>query len=102
MKNTSDGVATHTTAKEVRESLNGAGMTGKSVQNPSGTETGTIHNVPNMKMDIRVMDGGPVHPARAVISRQGTSQPVNPSNGRNFGNVPKAEQRSRSHIVFPE
>ncbi len=99
---TSDGVVTHTTAKEVRESLNGAGMTGKSVQNPSGTETGTIHNVPNMKMDIRVMDGGPVHPARAVISRQGTSQPVNPSNGRNFGNVPKVEQRAKSHIVFPE
>jgi len=53
-----------------------------------------------MKMDIRVMDGGPVHPTRGVMSRQGTSQPVNPSNGRNFGNAPKAEQRATSHIVL--
>lgn len=68
---TSDGVATHTTANEVRDSLNGAGMAGTPMQNPSGTETGTIHNVPSMKIDICVMDGGPVHPARAVMSRQG-------------------------------
>ena len=75
-------------------------MAGTAVKNASGTESGTIHNVSAMKMDIRVMDGGPVHPTRAVMSRQGTSQPVNPSNGRNFGNAPKAEQRATSHILL--
>lgn len=96
-----DGAVVHTSPARVRESLEGAGFPGRSVRNPSGTETGTVHNVPGMRMDIRVMDGGPNHPARAVTSRQGTSQPVNPANGSNLGNVPRSEQRARSHIVFP-
>ena len=91
----------HSSPEKVRASLEGAGFQGKAVQNAAGTETGTIHNIPGMKMDARVMDGGPNHPARVVTSRQGTSQPVNPANGSNFGNVPKVEQRERSHIVFP-
>jgi hypothetical protein len=77
-------------------------MSGKEVQNHSGTESGTLHNVPGMKMDIRVMDGGPAHPPRVVTSRQGTPQPVDPATGKNFGNFPKAEQRASSHINFKE
>ena len=96
-----DGAVVHSSADKVRASLEGAGFQGKSVQNAASTEAGTIHNIPGMKMDARVMDGGPNHPARVVTSRQGTSQPVNPANGSNFGNVPKVEQRERSHIVFP-
>ncbi len=96
-----DGAVVHSSPEKVRASLEGAGFQGKTVQNAAGTETGTIHNIPGMKMDARVMDGGPNHPARVVTSRQGTSQPVNPANGSNFGNVPKVEQRERSHIVFP-
>lgn len=96
-----DGVVVHGSPDKARASLDSAGFQGKSVQNPAGTEAGTIHNVPGMKMDARVMNGGPNHPPRVVTSRQGTSQPVNPANGSNFGNVPKGEQRARSHIVFP-
>ncbi len=96
-----DGAVVHSSPEEVRASLDGAGLQGKSVANAAGTEAGTIHNIPEKKMDARVMNGGPNHPPRVVVSRQGTSQPVNPANGANFGNVPKIEQRERSHIVFP-
>ena len=96
-----DGAVVHSSPDKVRSSLQEAGFSSRSVQNSAGTETGTIHNSPSMKMDIRVMDGGPNHPSRVVANREGTSQLVNPANGSNFGNVPKAEQRERSHIVFP-
>lgn len=94
-----DGAVAHGSPEKVRAALEGAGFQGTAAQKTA--ETGTIHNIPGMKMDIRVMNGGANHPARVVTSRQGTSQPVNPVNGKNFGNVPKSEQNARSHIVFP-
>jgi hypothetical protein len=97
---TSGGAVVPSSPDKARASLEGAGLPGKGIQNPSGTEAGTIHNVPGMKMDVRIMDGGPVHPPRVVTSREGTSQPVKPENGANFGNVPKSEQRDRSHVAF--
>ncbi len=96
----SDGAIVHASPDAVRESLQGAGFNGRRITNPSGTETGTLHNVPGMRADIRVMDGGPHHSPRVSVTRQGSSQPVNPSNGANFGNVPRNEQRKRSHIFF--
>jgi RHS repeat-associated protein len=95
---TADGAVVHNSTSGVRNSLEDAGMSGTTVTNKAGTESGTIHNVPEMKMDVRVMDGGPNHPPRVVTSRKGSSQAVNPANGSNFGNVPKTEQRARSHI----
>jgi RHS repeat-associated protein len=95
---TADGAVVHNSTSGVRNSLEDAGMSGTTVTNKAGTESGTIHNVPEMKMDVRVMDGGPNHPPRVVTSREGSSQAVNPANGSNFGNVPKTEQRARSHI----
>ncbi len=95
-----DGAVVPNSPKTARQSLEKAGSRGKKISNPSGTETGSVHNIPDMKMDVRIMDGGPVHPPRVVTTRQGTRQPVNPSDGSNFGNVPRAEQRARSHIPF--
>ena len=92
------GVQVGKTPSETRAALEKAGYEGTPISNPSGTETGTLHNVPGMKMDVRVMNGGPKHEPRVVTNRQGTSQPVNPENGRNFGNIPKAEQNAKSHI----
>lgn len=97
-----DGAVVPNSPAAARQSLENAGFGGRKISNPSGTESGTIHNIPGMKMDVRIMEGGPVHPARVVTSRQGTPQLVNPATGRNFGNVPKAEQRARSHIPFSE
>ena len=99
---TADGAVVHNSTTAVRESLEGAGMNGTSVTNKAGTEAGTIHNVPDMKMDVRVMDGGPNHPPRVVTSRQGSSQPVNPADGKNFGNMKRTEQRAKSHIEVDE
>jgi len=96
-----DGAVVHSSPEKVRASLEGAGFQGKAVKNEAGTETGTIHNIPGMRMDARVMDGGPTHDPRVVTNRQGTRQPVNPTNCKNFGNVPKVEQQERSHIKFP-
>jgi len=96
-----DGAVVHSSPDKVRQSLEGAGMSGKPITNPRGTETGTLHNAPDKKMDIRVQDGGPNHPPRVVTTRQGTNQPVNPATGENFGNIPRADQRQRSHIPFP-
>jgi len=97
-----DGAVVPNSPAATRQSLEGAGISGRKISNPSGTESGTIHNVPGMRMDIRVMDGGPVHQPRVITTRQGTSQPVNPSSGSNFGNVPGNEQRERNHILFSE
>lgn len=68
------------------------------VSGSSGKVTSEMRNV---TVYIRALDGGPVHPNRIVTS-QGTTQPINPANGRNLGNIPKAAQRSKSHIVLPE
>ncbi len=88
---------------DTRTALDGAGYKGAPITNEAGTETGTLHNVPSMKMDVRVMDGGPKHPPRVSVTREGNPrQPVNPENGKNFGNIPKAEQRTGSHIYYRE
>ncbi len=65
----------------------------------SGVEAGTLHQSVAQNTDIRIMDGGPNHPPRAVTTRTGNSgQNVNAADGKNFGNVSKQEQRQRSHI----
>lgn len=96
------GVQIGRTPSEARVALEKAGYEGRRISNESGTESGTLHNVPKMKMDVRVMDGGPKHGPRVVTTRQGTNQPVNPANGRNLGNIPRGEQRTGSHIRFRE
>ena len=93
------GVQVGKTPSEARGALEAAGHPGTPITNPSVTETGTVHTVAAMKMDVRVMDGA-TKPPRIVTTVQGTKQPVNPANGRNFGNIPKAEQRDRSHILL--
>ncbi|RUO60180.1 hypothetical protein CWI76_07525 [Pseudidiomarina marina] len=90
---TADGAVVHNSTSGVRNSLEEAGMSGTTVTNKAGTESGTIHNVPEMKMDVRVMDWGAKPSPRVVTSREGSSQAVNPANGSNFGNIPKTEQR---------
>jgi RHS repeat-associated protein len=92
------GVRVGKTPSETRAALEKAGHEGKPISNPSETETGTLHNVPGMKMDVRVMNGGPKHEPRVVTTVQGTRQPVNPTDGKNFGNIPKAQQLEKSHI----
>ncbi len=52
-------------------------------------------------MDVRVMDGGPNHPPRVVTTHEkNQNQSVNPNTGKNFGNMSRDEQRSRSHMYF--
>jgi len=97
-----DGAVVPNSPEGARRSLDGAGHEGDPITNTAGTETGTLHNVPDMRMDVRVMDGGPHHSARVTTAREGTSQPVNPSSGSNFGNVSRTEQRERSHIEFTD
>lgn len=92
------GVRVGKTPSETRAALEKAGHEGTPISNSAGTETGTLHNVPSMKMDVRVMDGGPRHGPRVVTTVQGTRQPVNPADGKNLGNIPKAEQRKINHI----
>jgi RHS repeat-associated protein len=88
---------------DTRAALEDAGYMGARISNDAGTESGTLHNVPSMKMDVRVMDGGPKHPPRISVTREGNPrQPVNPENGKNFGNIPKGEQRTGSHIYYRE
>jgi RHS repeat-associated protein len=94
------GVQVGKTPSETRKALEQAGHAGQQVSNKAGTETGTLHNVPSMKMDVRVMNGGPKHSPRVVTTAQGTRQPVNPANGKNFGNIPKAQQLDKSHILL--
>ncbi len=67
------------------------------------TRMGNPGFVPFMKMDVSVMDGGPKHPPGISVAREGYSrQSVNPENGKNFGNIPKGEQRTGSHIYHRE
>ncbi|MCW6028082.1 hypothetical protein K4043_08645 [Stenotrophomonas sp. SRS1] len=88
---------------DTRTALEDAGYMGTRILNDAGTESGTLHNVSSMKMDVRVMDGGPKHPPRISVTREGNPrQPVNPENGKNFGNIPKGEQRTGSHIYYRE
>ncbi|WP_439448915.1 hypothetical protein, partial [Stenotrophomonas sp. ATs4] len=88
---------------DTRVALEDAGYMGTRISNDAGTESGTLHNVPSMKMDVRVMDGGPKHPPRVPVTREGNPrQPVSPENGKNFGNIPKGEQRTGSHIYYRE
>ena len=97
------GVKVGSGPADTRTALDRAGYKGTQITNDAGTETGTLHNVPSMKMDVRVMDGGPKHPPRVSVTREGNPrQPVNPENGKNFGNIPKAEQRTGSHIYYRE
>jgi RHS repeat-associated protein len=96
----SSGAIAHNSVNGIRSSLEGAGFKGISVTNKAGTETGTLHNIPGMKMDVRVMDGGSHHPARVVTNRAGNpKQLVDSATGRNFGNnSPLSQQRQQSHI----
>lgn len=97
----SNGTVMHSSPEQVRASLEGAGFKGEAITNKAGTETGTKHNVPDMKMDVRVMNGGPNHAPRAVTNQQGTSSMVDSATGKPFKNdVPKPERVERSHIKF--
>jgi RHS repeat-associated protein len=93
------GVQVGNTPTQARQDLEDAGSPGTPIQNPSGTETGTLHTMPDKKMDIRVMDGNDRNQPRIVTTRTGNpKQPVDPKTGQNLGNIPKVEQRQASHI----
>jgi uncharacterized protein RhaS with RHS repeats len=93
------GVKMEPTVTGARNALEAAGYPGKPITNDSGTETGTIHNVPELKTDVRVMDGGPHHSPRIVTTRQGTSQGVHPETGLNIrGNLSRSELNAISHV----
>jgi RHS repeat-associated protein len=93
------GIQVGNTPSTARQSLEDAGHPGTPTTNESGTETGTIHTIADKKMDVRVMDGGANHGPRIVTNRTGNpKQPVDPQTGRNFGNIPKEDQRAQSHI----
>ncbi len=97
------GVKVGDSPADTRLALEEAGFMGTRISNEAGTESGTLHNVPSMKMDVSVMDGGPKHSPRISVTREGNPrQPVNPENGKNFGNISKGEQRTGSHIYYRE
>lgn len=97
------GVRVGNSPSQTRTALERAGYGGQKISNKSGTETGTLHTISSMKMDVRVMDGGPRHPPRVSVTRQGNpGQGVNPENGKNFGNLSRGEQRTGSHIYYRE
>ena len=89
-------------AAAARGSLEKAGFPGRVAEKAGVTEAGTIHNMPGFKMDVRVMDGGSKHPPRIVTNRQGSSQGVNPVNGKNFGNIGNAAEKAKSHFKIGE
>ncbi|WP_081396470.1 RHS repeat domain-containing protein [Leptospira santarosai] len=95
-----DGAVMHNSPGKVKDSLSKAGFPAK--ERGSGkNESGTIFNIPDKKMDVRVMDGGPNHPPRVVTTHEkNQNQSVNPNTGKNFGNMSRDEQRSRSHMYF--
>jgi len=97
---TKDGVAVHSKAADVRQSLEGAGFPGAA--STQTAESGTLHTVPGADgpMEVRVMDGGSHHPPRVVTSRPGTSDPVRPDGSRFRNNETKAERRACSHITL--
>jgi RHS repeat-associated protein len=93
------GVKMEPTATGARSALESAGYPGQPISNKSATETGTLHNIPQLEVDVRVMDGGPKHPARLVTTKQGSKQAVDPKTGRPIGgNLPKKDQRAINHI----
>ena len=93
------GVRVGNSPSQTRTALERAGYGGQKNSNKSGIETGTLHTISSMKMDVRVMDGGPRHPPRVSVTRQSNpGQGVNPENGKNFGNLSRGEQRTGSHI----
>uniref|UniRef100_UPI00046C5E24 hypothetical protein n=1 Tax=Leptospira kirschneri TaxID=29507 RepID=UPI00046C5E24 len=97
-----DGAVMHNSPGKVKDSLSKAGFPIKE-RDPSRKESGTIFNIPNKKMDVRVMDGGPNHPPRVVTTHEkNQNQSVNPNTGKNFGNMNRNEQQSRSHMYFQE
>jgi len=99
----SNGTVVHNSPEKVRESLEAAGFNGNDITNKAGTESGTLHNIPDMKMDARVMDGGPAHPPRVVTNQEGTTSLVDSAAGKSFKNdVSKTERSERSHIKFKE
>lgn len=93
------GIKMEPTVTGARTALESAGHPGEPITNKSGSETGTLHNIPRLKTDVRVMDGGPNHSGRIVTTRQGTSQAVHPETGKNIsGNLSKSEQNAINHI----
>lgn len=92
-------VALEKTTTNMRSALEKAGYKGTSITNPAGTETGTLHNIAHMKMDVRVMNGGPKHNPRVTTNIQGSKQAANPTTGESFkGNISKSEQAEKSHF----
>ncbi|UNE69113.1 RHS repeat-associated core domain-containing protein (plasmid) [Leptospira interrogans] len=95
-----DGAIMHNSPGKVKDSLSKAGFPIKE-RDLSKKESGTIFNIPEKKMDVRIMDGGPNHPPRVVTTRSGQeNMSVNPNTGKNFGNMKGDEQKSRSHMYF--
>jgi RHS repeat-associated protein len=97
---TRDGVAVHSSASEVRNSLEQAGHPG--TPSTQTSETGTIHTVQGADgpMDVRVMDGGANHPPRVVTTRAGTADAVKPDGQKFRYNESKNERRACSHITL--
>ncbi|UOG32733.1 hypothetical protein [Leptospira noguchii] len=95
-----DGAVMHNSPGKVKDSLSKAGFTTKE-RDPNKKESGTIFNIPEKKMDVRIMDGGPNHPPRVVTTRENKNMSVNPNTGENFrGNMKGDEQKSRNHMYF--
>ncbi|WP_420805469.1 RHS repeat domain-containing protein [Leptospira weilii] len=95
-----DGAVMHNSPGKVKDSLSKAGFPTKE-RDPNKKESGTIFNIPDKKMDVRVMDGGPNHPPRVVTTKENTNMSVNPNTGKNYpGNMKGDEQKSRSHMYF--
>ncbi|UOG43613.1 hypothetical protein [Leptospira noguchii] len=95
-----DGAVMHNSSGKVKDSLSKAGFTTKE-RDPNKKESGTIFNIPEKKMDVRIMDGGPNHPPRVVTTKENTNMSVNPNTGKNYpGNIKGDEQKSRSHMYF--
>ncbi|WP_282993069.1 SpvB/TcaC N-terminal domain-containing protein [Leptospira santarosai] len=95
-----DGAVMHNSPGKVKDSLSKAGFPAKE-RDPNKKESGTIFNIPDKRMDVRVMDGGPNHPPRVVTTRENKNMSVNPNTGENFrGNMKGDEQKSRNHMYF--
>ncbi|MFA4796257.1 RHS repeat domain-containing protein, partial [Leptospira kirschneri] len=95
-----DGAIMHNSPGKVKDSLSKAGFPTKE-RDPNKKEGGTIFNIPEKKMDVRIMDGGPNHPPRVVTTRENKNMSVNPNTGENFrGNMKASEQKSRNHMYF--
>jgi hypothetical protein len=96
------GLPVGRTPAQGRANLEAAGYPGKATTNKTGTETGTIHHVPEHGVDVRVMDGGPRHGPRIVTSRKESGRDyVQASDGQRFKDgTPQYERRAGSHIYY--